>query len=262
MGPPDTDYENGVFTAVLTFPTDYPSNPPKMKFTSEMFHPNAKSTSTTATRNQSKNLKSGRSLQFQSFINNNNNDNNNNNNNKKKNNRNNRNNNNNNNRNSNNFTIPATNHFKRLQNRHNNNNSTNSTNTTNTSLPTTPSRGNQKNGSPQVKSYNNNYISSINNSYYLTRNNMKGQQQQQEQSSIQLWYQYELGFVSSMVHINNINSSSPTTTTTTTPTAISKTAHAIATTVYQQSNGHQRPTATVAVINQEKFLTKTELNHL
>ncbi|KAN0030528.1 hypothetical protein ACTA71_009168 [Dictyostelium dimigraforme] len=40
MGPPDTDYENGVFTAVLTFPTDYPLNPPKMKFTSEMFHPN------------------------------------------------------------------------------------------------------------------------------------------------------------------------------------------------------------------------------
>lgn len=39
-GPPDTAYEGGVFTARLTFPRDYPLNPPKMVFTSEMWHPN------------------------------------------------------------------------------------------------------------------------------------------------------------------------------------------------------------------------------
>lgn len=39
-GPEGTPYENGVFTARLTFPKDYPLSPPKMEFTSEMFHPN------------------------------------------------------------------------------------------------------------------------------------------------------------------------------------------------------------------------------
>ena len=39
-GPQDTLYENGVFIALLTFPLDYPLNPPKMKFKSEMWHPN------------------------------------------------------------------------------------------------------------------------------------------------------------------------------------------------------------------------------
>ncbi|GAM22917.1 hypothetical protein SAMD00019534_060920, partial [Acytostelium subglobosum LB1] len=40
MGPRGTDYENGLFEATLTFPQTYPISPPKMKFTSDMFHPN------------------------------------------------------------------------------------------------------------------------------------------------------------------------------------------------------------------------------
>ena len=39
-GPQGTYFEDGVFTAQLTFPQDYPLNPPKMKFKSELFHPN------------------------------------------------------------------------------------------------------------------------------------------------------------------------------------------------------------------------------
>ncbi len=39
-GPEDTIYENGFFKAILTFPEDYPQNPPEMKFITEMFHPN------------------------------------------------------------------------------------------------------------------------------------------------------------------------------------------------------------------------------
>ncbi|QSL64889.1 hypothetical protein MERGE_002193 [Pneumocystis wakefieldiae] len=39
-GPQDTPFEGGLFPAVLKFPKDYPLNPPVMKFTCEMFHPN------------------------------------------------------------------------------------------------------------------------------------------------------------------------------------------------------------------------------
>jgi len=39
-GPEGTPFEGGVFVTELIFPTDYPLSPPKMKFTSEMFHPN------------------------------------------------------------------------------------------------------------------------------------------------------------------------------------------------------------------------------
>lgn len=39
-GPSDTCYEGGVFPATLTFPADYPLNPPKMKFVPPIFHPN------------------------------------------------------------------------------------------------------------------------------------------------------------------------------------------------------------------------------
>lgn len=42
MGPPDTLYEGGFFKASLSFPTDYPQMPPKLKFSSEMWHPNGK----------------------------------------------------------------------------------------------------------------------------------------------------------------------------------------------------------------------------
>ncbi|PWA26326.1 hypothetical protein CCH79_00019425 [Gambusia affinis] len=39
-GPEDTCFEGGVFPAVLSFPSDYPLSPPKMRFTCDMFHPN------------------------------------------------------------------------------------------------------------------------------------------------------------------------------------------------------------------------------
>ena len=39
-GPSDTLYEGGFFKALLKFPEDYPSNPPEMKFVTEMWHPN------------------------------------------------------------------------------------------------------------------------------------------------------------------------------------------------------------------------------
>ena len=39
-GPEETPFEGGVFVTELIFPTDYPLSPPKMKFMSEMFHPN------------------------------------------------------------------------------------------------------------------------------------------------------------------------------------------------------------------------------
>ncbi|KAL7675399.1 hypothetical protein ACOME3_001660 [Neoechinorhynchus agilis] len=40
IGPPQTPYEGGFFKAVLHFPVDYPMRPPKMTFTSEIWHPN------------------------------------------------------------------------------------------------------------------------------------------------------------------------------------------------------------------------------
>eukprot|EP01105_Mastigella_eilhardi_P025147 TRINITY_DN6734_c0_g1_i1.p1 TRINITY_DN6734_c0_g1~~TRINITY_DN6734_c0_g1_i1.p1 ORF type:complete len:176 (-),score=34.21 TRINITY_DN6734_c0_g1_i1:57-584(-) len=40
LGPPDTDYNGGAFRALLMFPADYPLNPPKMRFTVPMWHPN------------------------------------------------------------------------------------------------------------------------------------------------------------------------------------------------------------------------------
>ena len=40
-GPEGTPFEGGVFTARLSFPMDYPLNPPKMKFISDIFHPNS-----------------------------------------------------------------------------------------------------------------------------------------------------------------------------------------------------------------------------
>jgi len=39
-GPEGTPFQDGVFVAKLTFPQDYPLNPPKMKFLSDLFHPN------------------------------------------------------------------------------------------------------------------------------------------------------------------------------------------------------------------------------
>ena len=39
-GPEATPFEDGVFLARLSFPRDYPLSPPKMRFTSKIFHPN------------------------------------------------------------------------------------------------------------------------------------------------------------------------------------------------------------------------------
>mmetsp|Transcript_26313 Transcript_26313/g.66364 ORF Transcript_26313/g.66364 Transcript_26313/m.66364 type:complete len:169 (+) Transcript_26313:537-1043(+) len=39
-GPQDSVYEGGLFTAVLSFPSDFPNSPPTMQFETEMFHPN------------------------------------------------------------------------------------------------------------------------------------------------------------------------------------------------------------------------------
>uniref|UniRef100_A0A8C9SXB2 Ubiquitin-conjugating enzyme E2 G1 n=1 Tax=Scleropages formosus TaxID=113540 RepID=A0A8C9SXB2_SCLFO len=40
IGPQDTLFEGGFFKAYLTFPFDYPLRPPKMKFITEIWHPN------------------------------------------------------------------------------------------------------------------------------------------------------------------------------------------------------------------------------
>ena len=40
IGPPDTLYEGGFFKALLEFPNEYPQRPPKMKFLSDILHPN------------------------------------------------------------------------------------------------------------------------------------------------------------------------------------------------------------------------------
>jgi len=41
IGPPDTPYEGGFFKAEMKFTTDYPNQPPELRFTSEFWHPNA-----------------------------------------------------------------------------------------------------------------------------------------------------------------------------------------------------------------------------
>jgi ubiquitin-conjugating enzyme E2 G2 len=40
LGPEGTPYDGGCFRASLSFPKDYPLNPPVMKFTSPLWHPN------------------------------------------------------------------------------------------------------------------------------------------------------------------------------------------------------------------------------
>jgi ubiquitin-conjugating enzyme E2 G2 len=40
QGPDETPFEGGIFPATLTFPKDYPLNPPKMKFLGSLYHPN------------------------------------------------------------------------------------------------------------------------------------------------------------------------------------------------------------------------------